>query len=119
MVSGFLITALSANATVTPFARNLIVFPNSRGDAANYNSVNVCIANIIKSINADDNFYFAPFSVHGFRDTFATRCIEQGMQPNTLKSLLGHSSLKMTMDLYAQVLPDTKHKELERISFAV
>ena len=33
------------------------------------------------------------------------------MQPQTLKTILGHSSLSMTMDLYAHVLPDTKAKD--------
>lgn len=99
--------------------RNILVFPNSRGSLANYNAVNVSIGNIIANINAASGQFFAPFTAHGFRDTFATRCIEQGMQPNTLKALLGHSSLKMTMDLYAHVMPNTKHEELSKIRFAV
>lgn len=100
-------------------ALNTIVFPNSRGTTANYNAVNVTIGNIIANINAAGGLFFAPFTAHGFRDTFATRCIEQGMQPNTLKALLGHSSLKMTMDLYAHVMPNTKYEELSKIRFAV
>ena len=54
-------------------------------------------------------------SVHAFRDTFATRAIESGMNPNTLKTILGHSSLAMTMDLYAHVLPNTKAEEMQKI----
>jgi len=110
-----------------------IVFPNSKGTLAYYNTVNACIANIIDNINhpkeKDENGemkprkvslnLIQPFSAHAFRDTFATRCIEQGMQPNTLKALLGHSSLKMTMDLYAHVMPNTKQQELEKIKFAM
>jgi integrase len=52
---------------------------------------------------------------HAFRDTFATRAIEQGMQPNTLKELLGHASITMTMDLYAHVLPDTKAEAMKAL----
>ena len=99
-------------------SRCAFVFPNSRGNLANYNSVNVCIGNVIKNIS-DKCEDFEPFTAHAFRDTFATRCIEQGMQPQTLKALLGHSSLKMTMDLYAHVMPNTKQEELERIRFVV
>jgi len=55
------------------------------------------------------------FSAHALRDTFATRFIEQGGTPQTLKTILGHSSLKMTMDLYAHVLPNTKQKEMNRV----
>lgn len=59
------------------------------------------------------------FTVHAFRDTFATRAIEQGMTPQTLKTILGHSSLAMTMDLYAHVLPNTKAEEMEKIRIIV
>ena len=59
------------------------------------------------------------FSFHAFRDTFATRCIEQGMNPLTLKEILGHTSLKMTMDLYAHVMPETKSNEMNMIKIAI
>lgn len=55
------------------------------------------------------------FTSHAFRDTFATRYIEAGGTPKTLQTILGHSTLAMTMDLYAHVLPDTKAQEMERI----
>lgn len=55
------------------------------------------------------------FTIHALRDTFATRYIEQGGQPQTLKAILGHSSLAMTMDLYAHVLPNTMQDEMQRI----
>jgi len=52
---------------------------------------------------------------HCFRHTFATRCIENGMPPQVLKTILGHSSLSMTMDLYSHVLPNTKQDEMKKI----
>lgn len=55
------------------------------------------------------------FTAHALRDTFATRYIEQGGNPQTLKTILGHSSLSMTMDLYSHVLPDTKQKEMNQL----
>jgi len=51
-----------------------------------------------------------------WRHTFATRCIENGMQPQVLKTILGHSSLAMTMDLYSHVLPDMKVDEMQKIA---
>ena len=59
------------------------------------------------------------FTAHALRDTFATRFIEQGGQPQTLKTILGHSSLAMTMDLYAHVLPNTKQKEMDNLHIAL
>lgn len=57
-----------------------------------------------------------PFTSHAFRDTFATRAIESGMNPKTLQEILGHSSYGITMDLYAHVMPSTKVREMKRIS---
>lgn len=48
--------------------------------------------------------------------TFATRCIENGMEPQVLKAIMGHSKLAITMDLYAHVLPDVKSKEMQKIA---
>lgn len=59
---------------------------------------------------------FKELTPHTMRHTFATRCIENGMEPQVLKTILGHSKLSMTMDLYAHVLPDTKSKEIQKIA---
>lgn len=59
---------------------------------------------------------FEYITFHGLRHTFATRCIENGMEPQVLKTILGHSKLSITMDLYAHVLPDTKNKEMQKIA---
>ena len=58
------------------------------------------------------------FSAHALRDTFATRYIEKGGTPQTLKTILGHSSLAITMDLYAHVLPNTKQSEMNVVADA-
>lgn len=59
---------------------------------------------------------FPDFTPHSLRHTFATRAIEGGMSPQVLKTILGHKSLSMTMDLYCHVMPETKKDEMERIS---
>ena len=59
------------------------------------------------------------FSPHCLRHTFATRAIENGMQPKTLQKLLGHGSLQMTMDLYCHVTEDTLFTEMMKMEKAV
>jgi len=58
-------------------------------------------------------------SMHILRHTFATRCIEAGMQPKTLQEILGHASIEMTMDIYVHVMKDTKLKEMSEIESAL
>ena len=56
------------------------------------------------------------FSMHILRHTFATRCIEAGMKPKTLQTILGHSNIGITMNLYVHITEEEKHKEIEKIA---
>lgn len=47
------------------------------------------------------------FCMHTLRHTYATRAIEYGMQPKVLQQLLGHASIKTTMDRYVHVSTDS------------
>lgn len=54
------------------------------------------------------------FSMHTLRHTYATRAIESGMQPKVLQKLLGHSSIKTTMDRYVHVTEDSMQKAVQQ-----
>ncbi|MBO0446728.1 hypothetical protein IGJ55_002233 [Enterococcus sp. AZ170] len=41
---------------------------------------------------------------HVLRHTFATRCVEQGIDIATLSKLMGHASIKLTLDTYTDSL---------------
>ena len=47
------------------------------------------------------------FCMHALRHTYATRAIERGIQPKVLLQLLGHASIKTTMDKYVHVSDDS------------
>ena len=54
------------------------------------------------------------FSMHALRHTYATRAIESGMQPKVLQKLLGHGSIKTTMDRYVHVTDETMTQAIEQ-----
>jgi integrase len=57
---------------------------------------------------------FKPLTPHTLRHTFATRCIECGMNPKTLQIILGHSTINITMNLYCHVTEDTLISEMSK-----
>jgi integrase len=76
--------------------------------------VKECLGVIIKNIQKV-NANFKHFTPHTLRHTFATRAIENGVQPKTLQRILGHGTLKMTMDLYCHVTEDTLFAEMKKM----
>ena len=92
-----------------------LVITTDTGKPLGKTYLNNGIKTIIKRIEKSGQ-EFSYISFHGLRHSFATRCIENGMEPQVLKVILGHAKLAITMDLYAHVLPDTKVKEMQKIS---
>jgi integrase len=43
--------------------------------------------------------------VHAMRHFFASWAIERGFSPKRVQSLLGHSSIQMTFDVYGHLFP--------------
>lgn len=91
------------------------LFCNEKGEPLSRERVQAEIDRTIKRIR-EAGYDFPRITSHVFRHTFATRAIEAGMQPQVLKTILGHSSLAMTMDLYSHVLPDRKAEEMQKIA---
>lgn len=56
---------------------------------------------------------------HGLRHSFATRCIESGCDYKTLSSILGHSDISTTLNLYVHPDIAQKKKCIEKVSKAL
>ena len=58
------------------------------------------------------------FCMHALRHTYATRAIERGVQPKVLQQLLGHASIKTTMDRYVHVTDESMIKAVRQFEQA-
>ena len=64
---------------------------------------------IISSVGIPDVNY------HVLRHTFATRCIEAGVDIKSLSEILGHASVAITLNTYVHSSIDTKRVQLEKL----
>lgn len=106
---------------------NGLVFTTVNGNPVGSSTFRMMMIRIVNNINLDrkcnseDGMFeeFAHAYMHALRHTFATRCIENGIQPKTLQKILGHSSLSVTMDLYVHVTDDHIFEEIEKMNQAI
>lgn len=85
------------------------VFLDKHGDNVTKPSLNSSLIFVCKKLG------IPKISMHGLRHSFATRCIERGMNPKTLQKIMGHSSLSMTMDLYVHVTDEMLAEEMKKM----
>lgn len=52
---------------------------------------------------------------HILRHTFATNCVESGMDIKTLSVILGHSDVKVTLNRYVHPTMDSRRRQMERL----
>ena len=97
---------IEAKGKVAPEEYKNLVFVTKNNQPTQQFIVQETINVVLKRINKKGP-EFERFTPHCTRHTFATRCIEKGMQPKTLQKLLGHASVTTTMDLYCHVTEDT------------
>ena len=64
---------------------------------------------ILRQINLRDVNY------HSLRHTFATRCVEAGFDIKSLSEILGHSSVKITLDKYVHSSMQQKRLNMEKL----
>ncbi|RKI83904.1 site-specific integrase [bacterium 1xD42-87] len=101
-----------------------LVFTTVNGNPVGASTFRSMMIRIVKNINFDrqynaQNGLYEEFQhcyMHSLRHTFATRCIENGVQPKTLQKILGHSTLSTTMDLYVHVTDEQIFSEMNKMN---
>ena len=93
------------------------IFVNRFGNAQHQGTLNKALRRIIRDCNQEildkakdkDNVILLPnFSCHTLRHTFTTRLCESGINIKVIQSVLGHSDVSTTLDIYADVTKDLK-----------
>ncbi len=64
---------------------------------------------ILKECGIDD------YNFHTLRHTFATRCVEKGVNIKTLSEILGHANTQTTIDRYVHPTLEMKRDEINKV----
>lgn len=62
--------------------------------------------------------HIKPVNYHALRHTFATRCIEHGVDVKTLSEILGHANVAITLNTYVHSSMERKREQLEKLAKA-
>ena len=97
------------------------IFVNRYGKVQHQGTLNKAIKRIMRDCNdeilldkgLDSSPVLLPnFSCHILRHTFATRLCESGVNLKVIQDILGHADVSTTMNIYVDVMKDTKQKEI-------
>ena len=97
------------------------IFVNKDGNMQHHGTLNKAIKRICRDCNdqvlleqgIESNPVLLPnFSCHILRHTFATRLCESGVNIKVIQDVLGHVDVSTTMDIYVDVMNETKKREL-------
>lgn len=85
------------------------VFFTQNGKLFSFDMVNDALKRIINACNESEGYEILPiFASHTLRHTFCTRLCENDTNTKVIQSVMGHSSISVTMDIYAEVTAEKK-----------
>lgn len=62
-----------------------------------------------------ENAEIKDINFHALRHTFATRAIESGVDVKSVSEILGHSTVKMTLEKYVHITMEQKRKQINKL----
>lgn len=116
-LAGFALTALKAHRQAQLKARSAtsewqdrdLVFCNKVGGYISFSSLDRQFRRLLEHAGLPHMHF------HGLRHTCATLLLSKGTPVKVVQELLGHSSIKMTMDIYGHVLPGMQDNAMEML----
>ena len=90
--------------------KNQVLFCQENKKLYEDNTINSAFKRICK--NAGIN---KPVNTHMLRHTFATRCIEAGVDLPVLQKLMGHANIETTINTYGDIYNYYKQKETQKV----
>ena len=88
------------------------LLPGKNGLCRDPRSIQHKLNTICTKVGLDD------VHMHTLRHTFATRCLENGVRYDILSDLLGHSSVRITLDYYVHCSMQDKRESMEKFVMA-
>ena len=102
------------------------IFTKQNGNVYTSMRLDKALSDIVKSYNKQeeelaeiedrDPILLPRISNHTLRHTFCTRLCERDVNIKVIQTVMGHASIKITMDIYAEVSEQKQKEEIDRLA---